>query len=130
MPVESRPLALVHVPQPDNGGGPNDDNNRLPLIARPDLRIISSNLPGPGRILNKINTSVGRVLEDRANHLGHRQGKGPVGAADRIERAFGDTVKARLAKLELIYRTSRRDYSPSILEIRKDCHRLVEYARP
>lgn len=119
-------LSLVPV-RPDIRESYNDP---LHLVPRPELRLVPSNVPGPGRILNKVYTSAGRVLEDRANHLAHKSGWGPVATTDRIENAFGDSPKTRQAKMKALYWPLENDCDPSLHELWTDCHKLMKYALP
>jgi hypothetical protein len=120
----AEPLSLVRV-QPVDG---ESYNHPLHLIPRPELRLLPSNVPGPGRILNKVYTSAGRVLEDRANHLAHKHGLGPIAATNRIQKALGDSAKARLAMMKVLYRQTGSDRD--LQELWGDCHKLMKYARP
>jgi hypothetical protein len=124
--MDTHPLALV-VARRENI---QFNDKPLPLIPRPDLRVVPSNIPGPGRILNKVYISVGRVLEDRVNHLAHNRGWGPIATADRIEKAFGDSAKARQAELEILHRSSSKSGHHDTTALQRDCHKLMKYALP
>jgi hypothetical protein len=125
--MENRPLALV-IAQPENR---QSNNKLLPLIPRANLQVqLPSNIPGPGRILNNVYTSVGRVLEDRANRLAHNRGLGPVATTERIEKAFGDSKNARQAMLGVLYRSSSKPFDRGIPELQSDCQKLMAYALP
>jgi hypothetical protein len=124
--MANRPLALV-IAQPENR---QFNNKPLPLIPRADLPVVPSNIPGPGRILNNLYTSVGRVLEDRANRFAHNRGWGPIATTDCIEKAFGDSKDAIQAMLGVLYRSSSKPCDRGIPELQRDCRKLMAYALP
>ncbi|KAJ6501792.1 hypothetical protein DFH09DRAFT_1202581 [Mycena vulgaris] len=78
--------------------------------------------PAPGRTLNEVYSSLGRVLETKANRAAHRLGFGPDGVAQTILASFGtrETRQRRLAAM-------RSECRPSLV---RRCCRLIKYALP
>ncbi|KAF7345866.1 hypothetical protein MVEN_01608500 [Mycena venus] len=78
--------------------------------------------PSPGRTLNSVYTSFGRILEKKANRAAHSLGLGPHVVAQKIKGHFGNG-EDRVQHLELL-RTS----VPQKLE--KRCFKLLKYTFP
>ncbi|KAJ6536318.1 hypothetical protein B0H19DRAFT_1079820 [Mycena capillaripes] len=78
--------------------------------------------PSPGRTLNELYSSLGKVLETQANRAAHKLGLGPHVVAHNIKSDFGDGDK-RFQQLMLL-RTS------ASLKLRKLCNKLMKYALP
>ncbi|KAJ7358354.1 hypothetical protein DFH08DRAFT_802189 [Mycena albidolilacea] len=101
-------VAIQENPQPEDG--------RWTLFLNAFLS------PSPGRTLNHVYTSVGKVLETQANRVAYKLGLGPHVIAGKIKLHFGDT-EHRMQQLELL-----RTTVPPKLE--KQCLRLMKYTVP
>lgn len=78
--------------------------------------------PSPGRTLDRLYTSWGRVLETQANRAAYHLGLGPGIIAQNIRSHFG-TGEQRVLQLECL-----QDSIPSNLE--KHCSKLMRYTLP
>jgi hypothetical protein len=78
--------------------------------------------PSPGRTLNRIYTSLGKVLETKANRTAYSFGLGPHVVAQKIKSYFGNGEE-RVLQLESLHTAI-----PPKLE--KCCHKLMRYALP
>jgi hypothetical protein len=78
--------------------------------------------PSPGRTLDRLYTSLGKVLETQANRVAYRFGLGPHVVAQKIKSYFGNGEE-RAVQLELLCTSI-----PPKLE--KGCHKLMRYAHP
>jgi hypothetical protein len=78
--------------------------------------------PSPGRTLDRVYTSLGRVLETHANRAAHGLGLGPHVVTQNIKSHFGKGEE-RVQHLKLL-----RNSIPGKLE--KDCCRLMRYTLP
>jgi hypothetical protein len=78
--------------------------------------------PSPGRTLDRVYTSLGKVLETQANRAADSLGLGPHVVAQKIKSSFGNG-KERVMQVELLLASI-----PPKLE--KWCHKLMKYALP
>jgi hypothetical protein len=78
--------------------------------------------PSPGRTLDRVYTSLGKVLEKQANRAAHSLGLGPHVVAQKIKSFFG-IGEERVQHLELL-----RISIPAKLD--KNCWRLMRYTLP
>ncbi|KAF8182758.1 hypothetical protein K438DRAFT_1724776 [Mycena galopus ATCC 62051] len=78
--------------------------------------------PSPGRTLDRLYTSVGKVLETHVNRAAHTFGLGPHAVAEKIKFYFGD-AEDRVQRLELL----RMTISPKLA---KRCLKLIRYTLP
>jgi hypothetical protein len=78
--------------------------------------------PSPGRTLDLVYTSLGKVLETQANRAAYSFGLGPHVVAQKIKSCFGNGEE-RVMQLELLLASI-----PPKLE--KWCHKLMKYALP
>jgi hypothetical protein len=78
--------------------------------------------PSPGRTLDRVYTSLGKVLEKQANRAAHSLGIGPHVVAQKIKSYFGN-AEERVKHLELL-----RSSIPDKLE--KNYWRLMKYTLP
>jgi hypothetical protein len=78
--------------------------------------------PSPGRTLDRVYTSLGRVLEKQANRAAFALGLGPHAVAQKIKSCFGEGEE-RACQLELL-----RISAPAKLE--KRCLKLMKYSLP
>ncbi|KAJ7501459.1 hypothetical protein B0H11DRAFT_721547 [Mycena galericulata] len=78
--------------------------------------------PSPGRTLDRIYTSLGRVLERHANRTAHSLGLGPHAVAQKI-KSFFNNGEERVQRLELL----RTAVPP---KLQKRCLKLFEYTLP
>lgn len=77
-----------------------------------------------GSAVRRVYTSLGKVVETRANRAAHRFGLGPQAVAEKIKAHFGSGGD-RVRQLELL-RTSE-----SLLpKLKKKCFKLLKYALP
>jgi hypothetical protein len=76
--------------------------------------------PSPGRTLDRVYTSLGKVLETQANRAAYSFGLGPHIVAQKIKSYFGNGEE-RAVHLELL-----RSSIPPKLE--KQCYKLMKYA--
>jgi hypothetical protein len=83
---------------------------------------MASCLPPPGRTLDRVYTSLGKVLETKANSVAYSFGLGPHVVAQKIKSYFGNGEE-RVAQLESL-RTS------ILPKIEKWCCKLMKYALP
>ncbi|KAF8149773.1 hypothetical protein K438DRAFT_443152 [Mycena galopus ATCC 62051] len=99
----------------------------IPENARPEggrwALILNALLsPSPGRTLDRVYTSIGKVMETQANRTAHTLGLGPHVIAGKIKSYFGDGEE-RVRQLELL-----RTIIPTKLE--KKCLKLMKYTLP
>ncbi|KAF8184013.1 hypothetical protein K438DRAFT_1838033 [Mycena galopus ATCC 62051] len=78
--------------------------------------------PSPGRTLDRVYTSIGKVLETQANRAAHTFGLGPGIVSGKIKSYFGNHEE-RVTQLELL-----RITIPPKLE--KKCLKLMKYTLP
>lgn len=78
--------------------------------------------PSTGRTLDRVYSSLGRALENQANHAAHALGLGPDVATQKIKSYFG-TGEQRCLQLEAL----RNSMAP---ELEKLCRRLLRYTMP
>jgi hypothetical protein len=78
--------------------------------------------PSLGRTLDRVYTSLGKVLEAQANRAAYCFGLGPHVVAQKIKSYFGNSEE-RVLKLESLCTSS-----PPKLD--KVCHKLMRYALP
>ncbi|KAF7359644.1 Heterotrimeric G-protein alpha subunit, GPA3-like protein [Mycena venus] len=78
--------------------------------------------PSPGRTLDQIYTSLGKVLETQANRAAHNLGLGPHVVAEKIKSVLGDGDE-RVEKLVLL----RTSIAPKLENL---CKRLMKYTLP
>jgi hypothetical protein len=78
--------------------------------------------PSPGRTLDRVYTSLGKVLETKANRAAYSFGLGPHIVAQKIKSYFGNG-EDKVVQLELL-RTS------IALKLDKRCYKLMRYALP
>ncbi|KAF8159045.1 hypothetical protein K438DRAFT_325822 [Mycena galopus ATCC 62051] len=78
--------------------------------------------PSPGRTLDRVYTSIGKVLETQANRAAHTFGLGPGIVSGKIKSYFGNDEE-RVTQLELL-----RITIPPKLE--KKCLKLMKYTLP
>jgi hypothetical protein len=78
--------------------------------------------PSPGRTLDRVYTSLGKVLETQANRAAYSFGLGPHIVAQKIKSYFGNGEE-RVLQLESLCTSL-----PPKLE--KRCHKLMKYALP
>ncbi|KAF8159074.1 hypothetical protein K438DRAFT_1986001 [Mycena galopus ATCC 62051] len=78
--------------------------------------------PSPGRTLDRVYTSIGKVLETQANRAAHTFGLGPGIVSGKIKSYFGNDEE-RVTQLELLQITI-----PPKLE--KKCLKLMKYTLP
>jgi hypothetical protein len=76
----------------------------------------------PGRTLDRVYTSLGKVLETQVNHAAHSLGLGPHVVTQKIKSYFGDGEE-RVLQLDLL-RTSTRP------ELEILCRKLTRYTLP
>jgi hypothetical protein len=86
------------------------------------LLLSSLSNPSPGRTLDRVYTSLGKVLETQANRAAYGLGFGPHVVAQKIKSYFGN-AKERVQHLELL-----RSSFPDKLE--KNYWRLMKYTLP
>jgi hypothetical protein len=95
-------------------------------ISRPHgkwaLLLGSLSNPSPGRTLDRVYTSLGKVLEKQANRAAHGLGLGPHVVALKIKSHFG-IGEERVQHLEVLHSSI-----PDKLE--KNCWRLMRYTLP
>ncbi|KAF8149789.1 hypothetical protein K438DRAFT_2027313, partial [Mycena galopus ATCC 62051] len=99
----------------------------IPENSRPDggrwALVLNALLsPSPGRTLDHVYTSLGKVLETQANRTAHAFGLGPHVIACKIKSYFGN-AEERMQRLELL-----RITIPPKLE--KKCLKLMKYTLP
>ncbi|KAF8159096.1 hypothetical protein K438DRAFT_1986022 [Mycena galopus ATCC 62051] len=99
----------------------------IPENARPEggrwaLTLNALLSPSPGRTLDRVYTSIGKVMETQANRAAHALGLGPHVIAGKIKSYFGDGEE-RVRQLELL-----RITAPPKLE--KKCLKLMKYTFP
>ncbi|KAF8159027.1 hypothetical protein K438DRAFT_325664 [Mycena galopus ATCC 62051] len=100
---------------------------RIPENSRPEggrwALILNALLsPSPGRTLDRVYTSIGKVVETQANRAAHTLGLGPHVIAGKIKSYFGNGEE-RVRQLELL-----RITAPPKLE--KKCLKLMKYTFP
>jgi hypothetical protein len=78
--------------------------------------------PSPGRTLDRVYTSLGKVLETKANRAAYSFGLGPHVVAQKIKSCFGNGEE-RVMQLELLHTSI-----PPKLE--RWCCKLMRYALP
>jgi hypothetical protein len=78
--------------------------------------------PSPGRTLDRVYTSLGKLLETKANRAAYSFGLGPHVVAQKIKSYFGNGAK-RVLQLESLHTSI-----PPKLE--KRCHKLMRFALP
>jgi hypothetical protein len=100
------------------------DENSRPNGGRWALVLTAILSPSPGRTLDQVYTSLGKVLQKQANRAAHTCGMGPHVVGQKIKSYFGDG-QDRVQKLELL-RTS----GPALPELEKRCLKLMGYALP
>lgn len=76
-----------------------------------------SDLPGPGRLLGKLYSSLGRRLERGINAIAVRRGYGPLSAAERFRSKYGRRGDVR------------DETSVKGAQDRKDCKKLIRYTK-
>jgi hypothetical protein len=78
--------------------------------------------PSPGRTLDRVYTSLGKVLETQANRAAYSFGLGPHIVAQNIKCYFGNEEE------RVLHLQSLHTFIPPKLE--KRCHKLMRYALP
>jgi hypothetical protein len=78
--------------------------------------------PSPGRTLDRVYTSLGKVLETQANRAAYSFGLGSHIVAQKIKSYFGNGEE-RVLKLESLYTSIPPKFQ-------KWCHKLMKYALP
>ncbi|KAF7328218.1 High osmolarity signaling protein SHO1 [Mycena venus] len=115
-------LALIRWDAEPNKAVAIIDKNSRPDGGRWALVLHALLHPSPGRTLDRMYTSLGGVLEKRANKVAYALGLGPHVVAQKIKSYFGNGEQ-RVQQLELL-RTS----VPPRLE--KQCIKLIGYTLP
>jgi hypothetical protein len=113
--------ALVHWDPNSNQAVTKIEENR-PVGGRWALMLNGFLSPSPGRTLDRVYTSLGKVLETQANRAAYSFGLGPHVVAQKVKSYFGNGEE-RVLQLE-----SLQTAIPPKLE--KQCHRLMRYALP
>jgi hypothetical protein len=78
--------------------------------------------PSPGRTLDRVYTSLGKVLETKANRTAYSFGLGPHVVAQKIKSHFG-SGEDRVLQLEFLHTSIP-------LKLEKWCCKLMRYALP
>jgi hypothetical protein len=78
--------------------------------------------PSPGRTLDRVYTSLGKVLETQANRAAYSFGLGPHVLAQKIKSYFG-SGEDRVLQLEFLHTSIP-------LKLEKWCCKLMRYALP
>ncbi|KAI5121785.1 hypothetical protein M0805_009777 [Coniferiporia weirii] len=91
----------------------------------------ATNLPGPGRLLGKLYSKGGRILENRLNKIANEAGRGPDACAARIKSALlGEPYPDEM----LVYLWAKADANdnstllPQELILFRECRQLIQYA--
>jgi hypothetical protein len=84
--------------------------------------ILNGLSPSPGRTLDRVYTSLGKVLETQANRAAYSIGLGPHVMAQKIKSCFGNGEE-RIMQLELLLAS----IPP---KLGKWSHKLMKYALP
>lgn len=94
-----------------------------------------SNLPGTGRILDKVYSRLGAIAVRRLKRLALKMGYSPDAALARIERQLTEMLNDRIEQTEpwanyRLWSESRPAMRPSEeKKLIQDCQRLLDYAR-
>jgi hypothetical protein len=118
-------LALIRWNQPEANqavatidGNPRPEGSKWALVVHAFLN------PCPGRTLDHIYTSLGKVLEKQANRAAYTFGLGPHVVAIKIMSYFG-SGEDRVRRLEVL-----RIQGQPKLELEKRCAKLMKYTQP
>ncbi|KAF7328488.1 hypothetical protein MVEN_02535700 [Mycena venus] len=98
------------------------DENSRPDGGRWTLVLHALLHPSPGRTLDRVYTSLGKVVEKQANKAAYAFGLGPHVVAQKIKSYFGNGEE-RVQRLDLL-----RSTVPPQLE--KKCFKLMKYTQP
>jgi hypothetical protein len=116
-------LALIPWNQPEaNQAVPAIDGNPRPEGRKWALVVHAFLNPCPGRTLDHVYTSLGKVLEKQANRAAYTFGLGPHVVATKIMTYFG-SGENRVRRLEVL----RISGQPNL---KRRCAKLIKYTQP
>jgi hypothetical protein len=115
--------ALVRYDPNSNQAVANIDENRS-VGGRWALILSGFLSPSPGRTLDRVYTSLGKVLETQANRAAYSFGLGPHVMAQKIKSHFGNGEE-RVLQLEYLHTSI-----PIPQKLDKSCCKLMRYALP
>jgi hypothetical protein len=121
--MASNPSDALIIWNPHSSGAliTTEENSR-PSRGRWALILDAFQNPSPGRTLDEVYSTLGKVLEKQANRAAYTLGLGPHAVRQKIKVYFGDGEE-RVRQLELL-----RNSVPPKLE--KHCLKLMKYTLP
>ncbi|KAI5117846.1 hypothetical protein M0805_008118 [Coniferiporia weirii] len=133
--LQEAPALALTVPPPRHGP-PSIASSSADWRAAFSSSTVSSdktatNLPGPGRLLGKLYSKSGLILENRLNKIANGAGRGPDACAARIKSALlGEPYPDEM----LVYLWAKADANdtstllPQELILFRECRQLIHYA--
>lgn len=92
----------------------------IDVISYSSKNLTASDQPGPGRVLGKLYTHLGRHVERGLNSIAEHRGLGPLAASLRIG--------SRNVQRERVGFSSEIEEKQSTKDSEKDCRKLIRYA--